>query len=49
MVRLDETIEAPIASSGSFVVLVASGDEELEPVHRGRVPFAVSNPIFFRR
>lgn len=49
-IRLDATVEVDVAGgTGSFVVLVASGDETLEPVHRGRTPFAVTNPIFFTR
>jgi hypothetical protein len=48
-VVFDETIEVPVATSGSWVVFVAAGDQELEPVHRGRLPFATSNPIFLTR
>jgi len=31
---------------GSYVIVAAYGDAPLEPVHPGRIPFAVSNPIF---
>ncbi|AKF07569.1 PHP domain protein [Sandaracinus amylolyticus] len=48
-VVLDETIEVDVAAAGSWVVIVAAGDEELEPVHPGRLPFAMSNPIFLTR
>ncbi len=30
-----------------YVVFVAKGKKDLAPVHPGRMPFAVSNPIFF--
>ena len=49
-IRFERTLEVPVAAGmGSFVVFVASGEEELEPVHRGRIPFAMSNPIFLSR
>ncbi|WP_236604903.1 CehA/McbA family metallohydrolase [Sandaracinus amylolyticus] len=48
-VVLDETIEVDVAATGSWVVIVAAGDEELEPVHPGRLPFAMTNPIFLTR
>lgn len=51
-VRLDATgamgISVPVAASGSWVVFHASGDMDLSPVHPGRMPFAVSNPVFLR-
>jgi hypothetical protein len=48
-VRLVAMLEADVAPGGSFVVVHASGDSPLEPVHPGRLPFAVTNPIFVRR
>jgi hypothetical protein len=48
-VRLRAMLEADVAPGGSFVVVHASGDSPLEPVHPGRLPFAVTNPIFVRR
>jgi hypothetical protein len=46
-VRLRASLEADVAPAGSWVVVHAAGDEPFD-VH-GRVPFAVSNPIFLRR
>jgi hypothetical protein len=50
-VRFDADLEVPVAGPGgqSFAVFVADGPDALEPVHPGRRPFGVSNPIFFRR
>lgn len=31
---------------GSYVIVAAYGDAPLEPVHPGRIPFGVTNPIF---
>lgn len=36
------------ADGSGFVVVAAYGDRALEPVHPGRVPFGVSNPIYVR-
>ncbi|HVK87214.1 MAG TPA: CehA/McbA family metallohydrolase [Kofleriaceae bacterium] len=33
-------------ATGGFVVVAAYGDAPLEPVHPGRIPFGVTNPIF---
>ncbi len=50
-VRFDQVITVPVATGalGSYVVVVASGAAPLDPVHPGKRPFAVSNPIFFVR
>jgi hypothetical protein len=49
--RFDADVAVPVAmgSLPSWVVVVADGDSTLDPVHPGRRPFAVSNPIFFLR
>ncbi len=47
--RFMRDIPIPVAAGGSYVIVVAQGDEALEPVHRDRMPFAVSNPIFLTR
>ena len=39
-------LEAPVAASGSWVVFHVSAEGDLAPVHPGRRPFAVSNPVF---
>ena len=50
-VRFDGTLDVPIAagSTGSHVILVASGSDALDPVTPGRRPFGVTNPIFATR
>lgn len=35
-------------SRESFVIVHAKGVKDLAPLHPGRKPFAVSNPIFFK-
>ena len=47
--RLSATISVPVAAEGSWVVFHAKGDMDLSPVHPGRNPFAVSNPVFLTR
>ena len=46
VVRFDETVTV---SDANWVVFHAKGDESLDPVHPGREPFAVTQPIFFVR
>lgn len=47
VLRLDATgISVPVAAGGSWVVFHVSSDGTLAPVHPGRIPFAVSNPVF---
>lgn len=48
-VRFEEDITVDVASAGSYVIVAAYGDSTLEPVHRGRIPFGVANPIFLTR
>lgn len=46
-VRWRGTIPVDVrAAGGGFVVIAAYGDAALEPVHPGRIPFGVTNPIF---
>lgn len=47
-VRLRATLEVNVAPGGSFVVLHAAGSEEPDITY-GRLPFAVTNPLFLRR
>lgn len=50
IVRFDDVIDVDVASSGrTWVVVAVTGDTELEPVHPGRLPFGVTNPIFLTR
>ena len=46
VIRWRGTIPVPVAATGGFVVIAAYGDAPLEPVHPGRRPFGVTNPIF---
>jgi hypothetical protein len=47
--RFDADLEVPVGVGTSWAVFVADGEDDLAPVHPGRRPFGVSNPIFFRR
>ncbi len=50
VIRLHATdVSVPVAASGSWVVFHAAASGDLSPVHPGRSPFAVSNPIFLER
>jgi len=44
--RLDATVTVDVSEAGSYVIVAAYGDEPLEPLHPGRIPFGVTNPIF---
>jgi hypothetical protein len=49
-VRFERDLEIDVAAGrGSYVIVAAYGDSTLEPVHRGRIPFGVTNPIFVSR
>jgi hypothetical protein len=45
-VRFEKDVAVPVAAGGSYVIVAAYGDSSLEPVHPGRMPFGVTNPIF---
>jgi len=45
-IRWSGRVAIPTQASGSFVVVAAYGTQPLEPVHPGRIPFGVTNPIF---
>jgi hypothetical protein len=50
IVRFDDVVDVDVATGvGSYVVVVATGDHDLDPVHPGRLPFGVTNPIFLVR
>jgi hypothetical protein len=51
VIRFQNDVSVPVASAAtpSWAVFVASGDAELAPIHPGRLPFGVTNPIFFSR
>lgn len=46
VIRFEQTIPITVAAGGSWVVVGAYGDADLEPVHPGSIPFAASNPIW---
>ena len=45
-IRWTGQIPVQARASGGYVVIAAYGDRTLEPVHRGRKPFGMTNPIF---
>lgn len=45
-IRWQGTIPVQVRAAGGFVVIAAYGDSALAPVHPGRAPFGVTNPIF---
>lgn len=50
-IRFDSMVSVPVAAGamGSWVVFHARGDEDMQDLHPGREPFAVSNAIFLTR
>jgi len=51
-VRFRGSLDVPVSAAGgipTYAVFVAAGDQPLEPVHPGRMPFGVTNPVFFSR
>jgi hypothetical protein len=45
-IRYSKQIAIQTAATGGYVIVAAYGDGDLEPVHPGRKPFGVTNPIF---
>ncbi|MFW6050530.1 MAG: hypothetical protein ACODAU_05115 [Myxococcota bacterium] len=43
----DVDIDVSDTTGRSWVVFHAAGDTTMDPMHRGRLPFGVTNPIFF--
>ncbi len=48
-IRFDDTVTVDVGATNGFVLVAAYGDRSLEPVHPGRTPFGVTNPIFLSR
>ena len=48
VVRWHGQLPVQVAATGGFVVIAAYGAKALEPVHPGRIPFGVTEPIFVR-
>ena len=46
VIRWRGQIPVQVQASGGFVMIAAYGGDALEPVHPGRIPFGVTNPIF---
>jgi hypothetical protein len=45
-IRWRGQLPVQVRATGGFVVVAAYGANQLNPIHPGRVPFAVTNPIF---
>ena len=45
-VRWRGSLPVQTAATGGYVIVAAFGTQPLEPVHPGRVPFGVTEPIF---
>ena len=45
-IRWRGSIPVQAQATGGYVVIAAFGDKTLEPVHKGRKPFGMTNPIF---
>ncbi len=49
-IRFEKDITIDVSSSpNAYVVVAAYGDSDLAPIHDGRIPFGVSNPIYLSR
>ena len=46
VVRYHAQVPVTVQASGGFVVFAAYGGQPLEPVHPGKIPFGVTEPIF---
>lgn len=46
VIRYQKQIPITVRASGGFVVVAAYGAKALEPIHPGRMPFGMTNPIF---
>ena len=46
VIRWQGAIPIQARATGGFVIIAAYGDRRLDPVHPGRLPFGVTNPIF---
>jgi hypothetical protein len=45
-IRWQGKIDVQARATGGFVVIAAYGAKPLEPVHPGKLPFGVTEPIF---
>ncbi|MFW6198074.1 MAG: CehA/McbA family metallohydrolase, partial [Myxococcota bacterium] len=47
--RYDGDLEIDVAEDDGYVLVAAYGDMPLDPVHPGKEPFGVTNPVFLSR
>jgi len=48
-IRYEADLPVAVAAAGSYVIVAAYGNQNLDPVHPGRAAFGVTNPIFLAR
>jgi hypothetical protein len=46
VIRYKAQVPVQVQATGGFVVIAAYGGTGLAPVHPGKIPFGVANPIF---
>jgi hypothetical protein len=46
VIRFKAAVPVQVQATGGFVVIAAYGGTGLAPVHPGKIPFGVANPIF---
>jgi len=46
VIRYHQMVPVQVQATGGFVVVAAYAAKALDPVHPGRIPFGVTNPIF---
>jgi len=49
VVRFEGDVTVPVAPAGSWVIVHARSSNDMQLLHPGREPFAVTNPIFLER
>jgi hypothetical protein len=49
VIRFEGDVMVPVAAAGSWAIVHARSSNDMQLVHPGYEPFAVSNPIFFQR
>ncbi len=49
VLRFEGDLDVPVAAAGSWAIVHVRATSDMQLLHPGREPFAVSNPIFFER
>ncbi|MBN8612773.1 MAG: CehA/McbA family metallohydrolase [Deltaproteobacteria bacterium] len=49
VIRFEGDLDVPVAAAGSWAIVHVRATSDMQLLHPGREPFAVSNPIFFER